>query len=276
MTRILAFAGSKQSGKNTCCNFLHGYQMRSYKIVDEFHISEDGDLIVDTIMQDADGEEQKNQGVLDVTREDMDFAGWAAYNMWPFIKHYAFASTLKEIAVGLFDLTKEQCYGTDAQKNSLTWIHWENMPGYEGENTGRMSAREFLQYFGTDICRKIYNEVWTERTISDISREEPLIAVISDCRFPNEAKAIKQAGGKIIHLTRRPHEDVHSSETALEGFDEYDAVIDNTNLDIHQTCVALVETLDDWGWLGNELKPQEDAAEPPVGEIVGGIQKIKE
>lgn len=277
MTRILAFAGSKQAGKNTCCNFLHGYQMRSHHIVEDFHISDNGDLIVDTVAQDADGEEQKNQGFLDVTREDMDFAGWAAYNMWPFIKHYAFASTLKEISLGLFGLTKEQCYGTDAQKNTLTWLRWEDMPGYEGDNEGRMSAREFLQYFGTDVCRKMHNDVWTDRTINDISREEPLIAVISDCRFPNEVKAVKQAGGKIIHLTRHPSKDVHSSETALEGFKDYDAIIDNENLNVHESCIKLVETLDGWGWLGNEIKPPEpETTKTTEPTTTVGIQKIKE
>ena len=277
MTRILAFAGSKQSGKSTCCNFLHGHQMRSHHIIDEFNIGEDGSLIVDTVMQGADGKEQQNQGILDVTREDMDFASWAAYNMWPFIKHYAFASTLKEIGIGLFDLDKNQCYGTDAQKNTLTWMRWENMPGYKGKSEGRMTAREFLQYFGTDICRKIYNEVWTDRTLNDISNEEPLIAVISDCRFPNEVKAVKQAGGKVIHLTRRPHKDSHSSETALDGFTDYDATIDTENLGIHETCVELMRVLEEWGWLGNEIKsPESEPAPEPAPEIVSGIKKIKE
>jgi hypothetical protein len=208
----------------------------------------------------------------------MEFAGWAAYNMWPFIKHYAFASTLKELAIGLFGLTKEQCYGTDAQKNTLTWMRWENMPGYDGEKEGRMSSREFLQYFGTDVCRSIYSEIWTDRTISDISREEPLIAVISDCRFPNEVKAVKQAGGKIIHLTRNPYKDTHTSETALKDFDDYDAVIDTENLSIHEACKELMNILEEWGWLGSEIQlPEEDEiSEPNTPTLVGGVQKIKE
>jgi len=280
MTRILAFAGAKQSGKNTCCNFLHGYQMRANHIIKDFDLIEGGKLIVNTSMVDAEGKEQTGKGFLDVTRDDVEFAEWAAYNMWPFIKHYAFASTLKELAVGLFSLTKEQCYGTDSQKNTLTWMQWENMPAYEGDKQGRMTAREFLQYFGTDICRKIYSDVWTDRTLGDISREEPLIALVSDCRFPNEVKAIKDAGGKIVHLTRRPFKDSHASETALDGFDEYDKIIDNEDLSTHETCIELIQTLDEWGWLGNELKPSEEATAPQASsdppELLGGIRKIKE
>ena len=84
MTRILAFAGAKQSGKNTCCSFLHGYQMRSHRIIKDFSISDKGELVVGTVGQDVDGNDTENKGVLDVTRDDMEFAGWAAYNMWPF------------------------------------------------------------------------------------------------------------------------------------------------------------------------------------------------
>ena len=157
-------------------------------------------------------------------------------------------------------------------------MRWENMPAYDGDREGRMSAREFLQYFGTDVCRYIYNDIWTDRTISELSREEPLIAIISDCRFPNEVNAIKQAGGKIIHLTRSPYEDSHSSENALKDFDDYDAVIDTENLDIHSSCVELINILEEWGWLGNEIQvPEEDeAVDTNKPTLVGGIQKIKE
>ena len=273
MTRILAFAGKKQSGKNTCCNFLHGYQMKSHGLLDDFAISEKGQVRVST-----DG---SNQGVLDVTREDLEFAMWAVDNMWPFIKHYAFASALKEIATGLFSLDKSQCYGSDVEKNTLTWFRWEDMPGYEGENEGRMTAREFLQHFGTDICRKIHPNIWTDRTIKNISSEEPLIAVISDCRFPNEIEAVKRAGGKVIHLTRSTSTDPHNSETALDSYDDYDAVIDNTNMSILETNKEVIRLIDEWGWLGEAV--QEEAPVEPIEPeessfegLVGGITAIKQ
>ena len=177
MNRILAFAGTKQAGKNTCCNFLHGYQLRSYHIIDHFAITESGELAVDTKVVDAEGNEQQNLGVLDVTRIDADFMEWAIYNMWPFVKHYAFATALKEISMGLFGLTKDQCYGTDQDKNTFTTWRWENMPGV-GKKKGRMKAREFLQYFGSDICREINENVWTDTTIEQIEKESPLIGII--------------------------------------------------------------------------------------------------
>ena len=196
--------------------------------------------------------------------------------MWPFIKHYSFASSLKEIATGLFGLTKPQCYGTDLDKNSLTWIRWEDMPGYQGENEGRMTAREFLQHFGTDICRKIHPDIWTDRTLRNIREEESLLAVISDCRFPNEAEAVQRAGGKVIRLTRGDDaNDLHSSELEVDNIN-YDAIIDNKDLSLIETNKEVISLLEKWGWLGDVIQPVVPEPVEDKPELVGGIKKIKE
>ena len=275
MTRILAFAGSKQAGKNTCCNFLHGYQMRSYNLIKGFDLSTDGGLVVDTVSADVSGVEETGKGVLDITRTDLEFAPWAINNMWPFIKHYSFASSLKEIACGLFGLTKKQCYGTDADKNSPTWINWEDMPGYTGSETGRMTAREFLQVFGTDICRSIYTDIWTDRTMKSIREEDSLMAVISDCRFPNESKAVQKAGGKVIKLTRGISGDSHSSESSVDEI-EHDAIIDNRELSLMETNIKVISLLEEWGWLGSVIETPSPTPPTEDPNLLGGIQKIKE
>ncbi len=278
MTRILAFAGRKQSGKNSACNFLHGYQMRSYNLIKDFSIDDEGRLLVNTTSSDDEEEEKNSFGVLDTTRTDLEFGLWAAENMWPFIKHYSFAGALKEICQGLFGLEKVQCYGTDAEKNTLTWFRWEDMPGYEGENEGRMSAREFMQHFGTNVCRRIHPEIWTEHTIKSIRLEEPLIAVVSDCRFQNEVDAIQRAGGKVIYFTRGVDNDQHESESECESIQNYDAVIDNEDLTLFETNGQIISKLEEWGWLGNVIEtPEEPEPEPQnKPQLLGGIQKIKE
>ena len=67
-TKILAFAGTKQSGKSTACNFIHGYQMRCYGIVDDFAVLDDGSLVVDTAIIDEKGQEQQGAATLDIDR----------------------------------------------------------------------------------------------------------------------------------------------------------------------------------------------------------------
>ena len=129
MTNIIALCGKKGSGKNTLCNFLHGYQLKSLNMINEFYL-EGNNLIVNMTVQDQNGEESKEDVLLDITRTDLNFGEWAAYNMWPFIKHYAFASSLKEIAEKMFNIPRECLYGTDDQKNRvMPHLLWENMPG---------------------------------------------------------------------------------------------------------------------------------------------------
>ena len=259
-SRILAFSGSKQSGKTTCCNFLHGYQLRCQSIVENFSVLETGELVVTTSVIDENGAISKADAVLDVSRVDLEFAEWAIYSMWPYVKKYSFAAPLKEIAIGLFDLTQEQCFGTDQQKNTLTNVRWGDMPGInvtKSKKRKKMTAREFLQYFGTEVCRGIKNDVWADRCLKDIYSEDPLLAIIDDCRFPNELDAIQKAGGKVIRLTRSPHEDKHNSEKSLDDCENFDAVIDNANMTIHEACKSLIETLDNWGWLGKEISKAE-------------------
>ena len=137
---------------------------------------------------------------------------------------------------------------------------------------GNMSYREILQFFGTNICRKMYEDIWHRKLINDISIEQPLIAVVDDCRFVNEVESIKSAGGKVIHLTRQPYKDVHKSENDLFGYENFDCIIDNDNLSIHETNIKILEALDGWGWLGKEIAPPK---KEPKKETVGGIHKIK-
>ena len=290
-SRILAFSGNKQSGKTTCCNFLHGYQLRCQAIIENFSILETGELVVTTSVINENGEINKGDAILDVSRLDMEFAEWAIYSMWPFVKKYSFAAPLKEIAIGLFDLSQEQCFGTDEQKNTLTNVRWGDIPGIDvakSKKRKKMTAREFLQYFGTEVCRKIKEDVWAERCLKDIYSEDPLLAIIDDCRFPNELDAVQKAGGKVIRLTRSPHKDKHNSELSLDDCENFDAVIDNADMSIHEAAKKLIETLDNWGWLGKEISQSEintklasqlnsqmTEPEPTEPELVGGIHTIK-
>lgn len=252
-TRILAFAGSKQAGKSTCSNFLHGYQLRAQDVISDFWVDEYGKLIARTEIIGEDGNKTEGDTYLDINRADPEFMEWAMYNMWPFVKKYSFADSLKQVGISLFGLTYDQAYGTEAHKmQQVPHLRWENMPGIK-DKEGVMTVRDFLQYFGTEVCRKIHDSVWVDKCIKDITDEEPLLAVIDDCRFENEIKAVQEAGGKVIGLTRQPYEDSHASERIIEEHgDLVDAVIDNENMSIKDSCLEIIKTINDWGWLGEQ------------------------
>lgn len=143
-------------------------------------------------------------------------------------KIYNFADPLKQdVCINILGLTHNQCYGNDDQKNTLTDCYW---------NDSRLTAREVMQFVGTDIFRKMKRDVWASATINKIRSEKYSLAIIADCRFPNEVEAIKNAGGIVIKLTRNPFSSTHESETALdpENYNptNFDLVVNNDFLTI--------------------------------------------
>lgn len=181
MTKIIAFAGRKQSGKTTCSWYIENLVFRDFQLSHKCKI-------------------------------------------------YNFADPLKkDICINILGLTYDQCYGDDNKKNELTNIVWNNT---------RLTAREVMQFVGTDIFRKMKQDVWASATITKIKNESIDIAIIADCRFPNEVEAVKNAGGYVIKLTRNPYNSDHESETALDETNysnaNFDLIINNAHLNIEQ------------------------------------------
>lgn len=102
--------------------------------------------------------------------------------------------------------------------------------------TEHMSVREFLQKLGTDAVRDgLHANAWVNALMADYRSEEiveklsdymsrvtpPSNWVITDCRFPNEAQAIKDKGGIIVRIDRTGVAPVnaHPSETSLDNWD---------------------------------------------------------
>jgi hypothetical protein len=113
-----------------------------------------------------------------------------------------------------------------------------------------MTAREFLQYFGTEVMRNIKDSIWVDYTMKRINKEQSSVAIIPDVRFPNEINAIKEAGGIVIRLTRDPFESDHDCEKALDAesfdWDKFDNIIDNKG-NIDQLLTDLNKLQKKWG-----------------------------
>lgn len=195
MTKIIAFAGRKQSGKTTCSQFVENIFT---------HTNPSG-----------------------------------------FAKIYNFADPLKqEICINILGLSYNQCYGDDIDKNTTTDIFWD------GKN---LTAREVMQFVGTDLFRKMKHDVWAGATINRINREKPSMAIIADCRFPNEVDVVRSAGGIVIKLTRDPYHSDHSSETALDNINydqsNFDLIISNHEMSITEQHKILYDFLNEKGIL---------------------------
>jgi len=116
---------------------------------------------------------------------------------------------------------------------------------------GYMTGREIMQLFGTDLIRQTFGNVWADATIRSIKRMGRPMSIITDNRFPNEVESVlKQPGGYIIRLTRSPFgtEDVHPSESALDGYDwnrDKCFVLNNVDMTIQQQNDAVIPILEE-------------------------------
>lgn len=270
MTKILAVSGKSQSGKTTLSNFLHGHEMKRHDIIEKFLISPQGELVVNSLFTDENGRQFEDMGVLDLQQRSDEFYQFASRRIWPIIRAYNFADSLKEMCVMLFNIPPECVYGTDEQKNQVQQhLRWENMPGviiaapgddYDSifgnldslgmvENFtfktsgGPMTAREFMQYLGTDVMRKMYEPIWIDNCFNRIEEDSPEIAVIGDCRFINEVNAVKSRGGKVVRLLRSVKQGSHTSEVDLDGYNGYDAVINNQDMSIEESTRAFLNAI---------------------------------
>lgn len=264
MTKIIGICGTKQSGKTTTSNFLHGHEMKLHDVIDRFEIKPDGSLEVNTTFIDENGKESHDIGILDLYQNSEQFYEYATRRIWPLIRNYSFADALKEICVMLFDMPPECVYGTDDQKNQVQeHLRWESMPGViacselwdhmhpDGESeygliyhaAGPMTAREFMQFLGTDIMRRMYGPIWLNNCMKRIRSDNSAIAIVPDCRFINEMEMIKENNGILIRLLRCLFKSDHASEQDVDKWNDYDLVVDNRNLSIQESNKAVLDYL---------------------------------
>jgi hypothetical protein len=177
-----------------------------------------------------------------------------SHNLWMSNKIYSFADPLKQdICINILGLTYEQCYGSDEHKNTLTDIVWEDMPDYNGSFgvSGRMSARQIMEHVGTNVFRKMKTNVWVDATINKIKKENVDLAIIADCRFPNEVESIQNAGGYVIRLGLDPFGSESNSESALDedvyDWNKFDLVIQNTGMNLDEKNNTILQFLSDKG-----------------------------
>ena len=239
MTKILAFSGKKQSGKTTCANFIFGIFLSNSNQFDSVTVNTSG--LLEVVKPDT-----KESVIIDPPRyyrpsDHLDpLVSSVVQNILPYVKIYSFADPLKQnICMDILGLTYEQCYGTDAEKNKETHLVY---------NDKQLTGREVMQYVGTDIFRKMMPNVWPLAAIRRIQKDQPKLALITDCRFPNEVDAVQNAGGKVVRLTRDvagPSDHISENILNQDAFDwnKFDYVLDNANIDVLEQCNRVYDIL---------------------------------
>ena len=165
----------------------------------------------------------------------------------------SFANTLKDAVAQVFGWDRTMLEGRTT--SAREWREqvdpwWSNRLGMP-----HLTPRWVLQYWGTEVCRKGFNDdIWIAALEHKLLNSTDNI-VISDCRFPNEIKSIKDAGGLVVRVIRGPEPEwydaavsanrgadgnvtwatskrilenakIHASETAWVGT-QFDYILDN-------------------------------------------------
>lgn len=145
----------------------------------------------------------------------------------------SYAQELKEKIKYDFDMTDDQVYGHLKEVPDTRYIKGRRaISGTGGQEffTEYWTPRELLQYFGTEIYRKIDPNIWVRllRKKLDLNKNY----IITDARFPNELDWATEEDGYRLIINRNTrsniHNDQHASETSLDDYEtEKDIYIDN-------------------------------------------------
>lgn len=175
----------------------------------------------------------------------------------------SFAATLKDAVAAVFGWDRELLEGRT--KEAREWR--EQVDPWWAERLKRpdLTPRLVLQLWGTEVCRRsFHDDIWIASLESRLRNSKDNI-VISDCRFPNEIRAIKEAGGSVIWVQRGELPSwhimagkanngdsfaaeklkalgVHASETAWVGTN-FDYIVDNNGTvdDLYKRIATIVQ-----------------------------------
>ena len=112
----------------------------------------------------------------------------------------SFANSLKDAVAQVFGWDRTMLEGRT--KQAREWREQVDPWWAERLNMPNLTPRWVLQYWGTEVCRRsFHDDIWIA-SLENKLRNSTDDIVISDCRFPNEIKSIKDAGGIIVWVKR--------------------------------------------------------------------------
>lgn len=180
----------------------------------------------------------------------------------PTFENKKFADTLKDFICMLLGCTREQLEDRDFKEKELPEQWWKyklhdgsvyrivtkseyRTSPNQNKFIEKLTPRKLLQLMGTECGREILHpNIWVNALFSNYIKEphtgsttkwEGSKWIITDMRFPNELKAVKDRQGIIIRVNRNTESiigkslnniNTHPSETALDNA-EFDHTIDN-------------------------------------------------
>jgi hypothetical protein len=245
---IIGISGKKQSGKDTVGRIIQYLTHKGENFKPSFKHFQEGEFLdviedyVDTsweIKKYADKLKDMVCLLIGCTREDLEDENFKNTPLGEEWTRYAYATGFTTDNNGNKSMLSTPCSKEKYEEEYR--INWQT--AYKRELTPRL----LLQLIGTECGRDIIHpNTWVNslfanwkmldyrgRPTTDITKEcyHPNW-IVTDVRFPNEAKAIKQREGILIRLSRNVNDDNHLSETALDDYKGFDFTINNQKGDL--------------------------------------------
>jgi len=130
----------------------------------------------------------------------------------------SFANSLKDAVAMVFGWPRDMLEGRT--RESREWREQVDPWWAERLSMPELTPRWVLQYWGTEVCRKAFHDdIWIASLENKLRNSKDDI-VISDCRFPNEIKSIKDAGGIVIRVKRGPEPDWYRDAADMNAGDK--------------------------------------------------------
>jgi hypothetical protein len=158
----------------------------------------------------------------------------------------SFAHTLKDAVAHIFGWDRELIEGRT--RESREWREQVDPWWSERLNMPHLTPRFVLQVWGTEVARRsFHDDIWIA-SLENKLRKTTDDVVISDCRFPNEIQAIKDASGIVIRVIRGPEPVWYElAEIVNRGPQDYQWRLSKNQLETYGVHAS--ET----GWIGTEF-----------------------
>jgi hypothetical protein len=158
----------------------------------------------------------------------------------------SFANTLKDAVACVFGWDRVLLEGRTKEARE-----WREQPDtWWSDRLGRnITPRLMLQLWGTEVCRNgFHDDIWIA-SLENKMRKTGDNIVISDVRFPNEIKAIHNAGGIVVRIKRGDNPEWYDAAASVNAGPNGNATWSLSKAKLAQLKIHASET----AWVGGAI-----------------------
>ncbi len=154
----------------------------------------------------------------------------------------SFANTLKDAVSTIFGWDRDLLEGRTT--TARQWREEVDEWWAQRLNIPNLTPRYVLQQWGTEVVRKSFHDDTWIASLENKIRKSNDNSVITDCRFPNEVKMIKDLGGKVLRVKRGEDPAWYDTAVTANTGDTQAMDLMHNNYKVH---------ISEWAWAGTDF-----------------------